>query len=233
MFKNITIIKNNDPAAKSYLEIILCYPGLHALWFHSLANLLYKFKFPILPRAINYISRLITGIDIHPGAKISSGVMIDHGMGVVIGETAVIEEGCLIYQGVTLGGTGKEKGKRHPTLGKNVVVGAGAAVLGNITIGENTRIGAGSVVMRNIPPNSTVVGIPGRVVKSTQIMDDEGKLDHNQLPDPVARVFSILLEKIETQQKMILDISKSKTIKEPNKSDNDDEINEFIYGDGI
>jgi serine O-acetyltransferase len=233
MFQNIKVIKNNDPAAKSYLEIILCYPGLHALWFHSLANILYTIKIPILPRMINYISRMITGIDIHPGAKISSGVMIDHGMGVVIGETAIIEEGCLIYQGVTLGGTGKEKGKRHPTLGKNVVVGAGAAVLGNIMIGANTRIGAGSVVMRNIPPNSTVVGIPGRVVKSPQKMDDEGKLDHNQLPDPVARVFSILLEKIETQQKMILDIPNSKSIKEPKKSANDDEINEFIYGDGI
>lgn len=204
MFKNIKAIKTFDPAAKSYLEIILCYPGLHALWFHKLAHALYCLRIPLIPRIINYLSRMFTGIDIHPGAQIDSGIMIDHGQGVVIGQTAIIREGCLIYQGVTLGGTGKESGKRHPTLEKNVVVGAGAKVLGNISIGENSRIGAGSVVMHNVPPGCTVVGIPGKIVK-TPAKDSQvpGMLDHGEMPDPIAKVISVLLEKIETQQKEI------------------------------
>ena len=134
MFENLIFIKQHDPAAKSYLEIILCYPGLHALWIHKLAHLLYLWQIPLFPRLLNYLSRFFTGIDIHPGAEIEDGILIDHGTGVVIGETAVIKKGCLIYQNVTLGGTGKEVGKRHPTLKENVVVGAGAKVLGNITI---------------------------------------------------------------------------------------------------
>ncbi len=204
MFKNIKAIKTFDPAAQSYLEIILCYPGLHALWLHKIAHALYCLKIPLIPRMINYISRMLTGIDIHPGAKIESGIMIDHGQGVVIGQTAVVREGCLIYQGVTLGGTGKESGKRHPTLEKNVVVGAGAKILGNITIGENSRIGAGSVVMQNVPPGCTVVGIPGRIVKNpSKDMKLADKLDHAELPDPIARVLSVMQEKIDTQQKEI------------------------------
>jgi len=163
---------------------------------------------PIIPRLINNFARFLTGVDIHPGAKIARGVMIDHGTGVVIGETAEINSGCLIYQGVTLGGTGKEHGKRHPTLMNNVVVGAGAKILGNITIGKNVRIGAGSVVMKNVPDNCTVVGIPGRIVGSNIRNDNSGKmLDHNELPDPVMRIVSILTEKIDTLQKQIIDIS--------------------------
>ena len=142
---------------------------------------------------VNYFSRMFTGIDIHPGAKIANGIMIDHGQGVVIGETAIIEEGCLIYQGVTLGGTGKESGKRHPTLRRNVVVGAGAKILGNITIEENSRVGAGSVVMRNVPKGCTVVGIPGKIVRTSSNDDDvtSHMLEHGEMPDPVAKVFSV------------------------------------------
>lgn len=202
MFKNIRAIRKFDPAARSYIEIVLCYPGLHALWLHKIAHILFRLHIPLLPRIINYLTRMFTGIDIHPEAKIANGIMIDHGQGVVIGQTAIIEEGCLIYQGVTLGGTGKESGKRHPTLKKNVVVGAGAKVLGNITIGENSRIGAGSVVMQNVPPGCTVVGIPGKIVRSAS-KDESDMLEHGEMPDPVAKVISVLLEKIETQQKEI------------------------------
>lgn len=234
MFENLKFIKQHDPAAKSYLEIVLCYPGLHALWIHKIAHFLYEFKIPIIPRFLNYLSRFFTGIDIHPGAKIENGILIDHGTGVVIGETAVIHKGCLIYQNVTLGGTGKELGKRHPTLMENVVVGAGAKVLGNIVIQKNVRIGANSVVMRDVPENCTVVGIPGRVVKNTisQSITEGNLLNHSELPDPVARVFSILAEKIETLQKEMVDISnRSETHKL--KKEQDEYIQNFIHGDGI
>ncbi|HMX31331.1 MAG TPA: serine O-acetyltransferase [Leptospiraceae bacterium] len=232
MFDNIRKIKDNDPAAKSYLEVILCYPGLHALWFHSIAHFLYKCKVPLLPRMLNYIARFLTGIDIHPGAKIASGIMIDHGMGVVIGETAEIGTGCLIYQGVTLGGTGKESGKRHPTLKENVVVGSGAKVLGNIILENNVRVGAGSVVMRDVPANCTVVGIPGGVVKSEE-KNSEHMLDHGQMPDPVARVFSILLERIDTLQQEIAEISHEKSNKKDQRIVEDKLLQNFIYGEGI
>jgi serine O-acetyltransferase len=234
MFENLRFIKQHDPAAKSYLEIILCYPGLHALWIHKLAHLLYLWQIPLFPRLLNYLSRFFTGIDIHPGAEIEDGILIDHGTGVVIGETAVIKKGCLIYQNVTLGGTGKEVGKRHPTLKENVVVGAGAKVLGNITIQKNVRIGANSVVMRDVPENCTVVGIPGRVVKNTvsQSITEETLLNHSELPDPVARVFSILAEKIETLQKEMVNIS-NKTETQKNIKEQDDFIQNFIHGDGI
>jgi serine O-acetyltransferase len=234
MFENLRFIKQHDPAAKSYLEIILCYPGLHALWIHKLAHLLYLWHIPLFPRLLNYLSRFFTGIDIHPGAEIEDGILIDHGTGVVIGETAVIKKGCLIYQNVTLGGTGKEVGKRHPTLKENVVVGAGAKVLGNITIQKNVRIGANSVVMRDVPENCTVVGIPGRVVKNTvsQSITEETLLNHSELPDPVARVFSILAEKIETLQKEMVNIS-NKTETQKNIKEQDDFIQNFIHGDGI
>jgi serine O-acetyltransferase len=234
MFENLRFIKQHDPAAKSYLEIILCYPGLHALWIHKVAHFLYLWQIPLFPRLLNYLSRFFTGIDIHPGAEIEDGILIDHGTGVVIGETAIIKKGCLIYQNVTLGGTGKEVGKRHPTLKENVVVGAGAKVLGNITIQKNVRIGANSVVMRDVPENCTVVGIPGRVVKNTvsQSITEETLLNHSELPDPVARVFSILAEKIETLQKEMVDIS-NKSENHKNKKEQDDFIQNFIHGDGI
>lgn len=233
MFDNIRKIRENDPAAKSYLEVILCYPGLHALWFHSLAHILYRLQIPILPRLVNYLTRMLTGIDIHPGAKISSGIMIDHGMGVVIGETAEIGKGCLIYQGVTLGGTGKESGKRHPTLKENVVIGSGAKILGNIVLGNNVRIGAGSVVMRDVPDNCTVVGIPGRVVK-TQTPGSEHMLDHGEMPDPIAKVFSILHEKIETLQIELANLTKNKIKADVFKKEEKEFLDGFFMdGDGI
>ncbi|MGE8720402.1 serine O-acetyltransferase [Leptospira terpstrae] len=238
MFENIKIIKKFDPAAKSYLEIVLCYPGLHALWLHKFAHLLYKLRLPIIPRLVNYISRFLTGIDIHPGAKIAPGVFIDHGSGVVIGETAIVGSGSLIFQGVTLGGTGKETGKRHPTIGKNVVIGAGAKVLGNITVEDHVRVGAGSVVMRNVPAGCTVVGIPGKVVKAGDIASDsvEQMLEHNQMPDPIAKVFSVLLEKVETQQQLINKLYEKQQLLEKSSIDapeDDRFIQEFIHGDGI
>lgn len=230
MLKTIKFIKQHDPAAKSYIEVLLCYPGLHAIMLHRVAHFLYKLKVPLIPRLINYFSRFLTGIDIHPGAKIASEVFIDHGTGVVIGETAEVGKGCLIFQGVTLGGTGKESGKRHPTLKEHVVVGAGAKVLGNITIHSNVRIGAGSVVMKDVPEGCTVVGIPGRVVKGkgAEVREDN-ILNHGELPDPVAKVISILVEKVETLQKELVDLSKGKI----QPVEQAKEIQEFIDGSGI
>ena len=182
--EEIKVIYENDPAAKNLLEVILCYPGLHALVSYRFAHRLYKWNIPLVPRVISYLTRIITGIEIHPGAEIGRRFFIDHGEGVVIGETTIIGDDVLIYQQVTLGGTGKESGKRHPTLGNNVIVGAGAKVLGNITIGDNVRIGAGSVVVEDVPEHSTVVGIPGRVVHRA-VIDKQGNLMHNRIPDPV------------------------------------------------
>ena len=182
--EDIKVIYENDPAAKNLLEVILCYPGLHALVAYRFAHRLYKWNIPLVPRVISYLTRIITGIEIHPGAEIGRRFFIDHGEGVVIGETTIIGDDVLIYQQVTLGGTGKESGKRHPTLGNNVIVGAGAKVLGNITIGDNVRIGAGSVVVEHVPEQSTVVGIPGRVVHRA-VIDKQGNLMHNRIPDPV------------------------------------------------
>lgn len=182
--EDIKVIYENDPAAKNLLEVILCYPGLHALVAYRFAHRLYKWSIPLVPRVISYLTRIITGIEIHPGAEIGRRFFIDHGEGVVIGETTIIGDDVLIYQQVTLGGTGKESGKRHPTLGNNVIVGAGAKVLGNITIGDNVRIGAGSVVVEDVPEHSTVVGIPGRVVHRA-VIDKQGNLMHNRIPDPV------------------------------------------------
>lgn len=181
--EDITTILEKDPAARSIAEVVLLYPGLHALIAHRIAHRLLLWKIPFIPRFLSMMSRILTGIEIHPGAQIGRRFFIDHGMGVVIGETTIIGDDVLIYQGVTLGGTGKEAGKRHPTIGNFVTIGAGAKVLGNITIGENSRIGAGSVVVDNVPENSTVVGIPGRIVKM-QIVK-EGQLMHNRIPDPV------------------------------------------------
>ena len=192
----LATIKERDPAARSSLEILLCYPGLHALALHRLSNRLWRLDLPLLPRLISQFGRWITGIEIHPGARIGKGVFIDHGMGVVIGETAVVGDNCLLYQGVTLGGTGKIHGKRHPTLENNVVVGAGAKVLGAITVGANTRIGAGSVLLRNVDADSTVVGIPGRVIHQSGVKIDP--LAHSALPDAEARVIRNLMERINT-----------------------------------
>jgi len=181
--EDIKTIYDKDPAAANLAEVLLCYPGLHALILHRIAHKLRYWGIPLLPRMISYVSRIITGIEIHPGARIGRRFFIDHGMGVVIGETTHIGDDVLIYQGVTLGGTGKEHGKRHPTIEDNVIIGAGAKILGNLIIAKNSRIGAGSVVVDNVPENSTVVGIPGRVVQ--QRVEVNGQLQHNRMPDPV------------------------------------------------
>lgn len=194
--EDINVIYENDPAAKNLLEVILCYPGLHALIAYRFAHRLYKWNIPLIPRMISYLTRIITGIEIHPAAKIGRRFCIDHGDGVVIGETTVIGNDVLIYQQVTLGGTGKESGKRHPTLGNKVIVGAGAKVLGNITIGDNVRIGAGSVVIEDVPPHSTVVGVPGRIVHRAMI-DEQGNLMHNRIPDPIKCEINQLKAEIE------------------------------------
>ncbi|GEL06038.1 serine O-acetyltransferase [Rummeliibacillus stabekisii] len=201
MFKNmkedIQTIFDNDPAARSTMEVVLTYAGLHAIWSHRIAHAFYKRKFYFLARAISQISRFFTGIEIHPGAKIGRRFFIDHGMGVVIGETCEIGNDVTIYQGVTLGGTGKEKGKRHPTLHDNVLVATGAKVLGSITIGENSKIGAGSVVLKEVPPNATVVGIPGKVVIQDGVrVNHKQKLDHQNIPDPVEERLMKIEEKI-------------------------------------
>lgn len=199
------IIFERDPAARNWLEVLLCYPGLQALFLHRFAHLLYRFRLPLLPRLLSHSSRFLTGIEIHPGAQIGKGVCIDHGMGIVIGETAIIGDYCLIYQGVTLGGTGKETGKRHPTLGQNVVVGAGAKVLGNLQIGNNVRIGAGSVVLRDVPSDCTVVGVPGRIVyRSGERVDP---LEHGRLPDSEAQVIRFLVDRIESLEREVQSLS--------------------------
>ena len=191
--EQIQTVFREDPAARSVLEILLCYPGFHAVMAHRLAHRLYCWKVPLAPRVVSQISRFLTGIEIHPGATIGRRFFIDHGMGVVIGETTVIGDDVLLYQGVTLGGTGNEKGKRHPTLGDGVVVGTGAKVLGNIRIGDHVKIGAGSVVVRPVPDNSTVVGIPGRVVRTR---GESGVLDHGMLPDPEGQALEELQQRV-------------------------------------
>lgn len=180
---DINNIKDKDPAAKSVLEIILLYPGFHALLSYRIANKLKKWKIPFIPRLISQLARFFTGIEIHPGATIGEKFFIDHGMGVVIGETTIIGDNVLVYQGVTLGGTGKDQGKRHPTIGDRVTIGAGAKVLGNITIGSDSNIGAGSVVIDDVPKHSTVVGIPGRITRQRFFV--QGQLLHNKIPDPI------------------------------------------------
>lgn len=201
MFKmlkeDVEVIFEQDPAARSYLEVILTYSGLHAVWAHRIAHALYKRKFFFLARMISQVSRFFTGVEIHPGAKIGRRFFIDHGMGVVIGETCEIGDNVTVYQGVTLGGTGKEKGKRHPTIKDNALIATGAKVLGSITIGENSKVGAGSVVLHDVPDNSTVVGIPGRVVirDGVKVKKD---LNHQDLPDPVADRFKELETELQS-----------------------------------
>jgi serine O-acetyltransferase len=189
--EDIKSVFTKDPAARSVAEVIFCYPGLHALWLHRIANFLWRYRLKFLARLFSHCNRFLTGIEIHPGAGIGRRFFIDHGAGVVIGETAEIGDDVLLYQGVVLGGTSLKKGKRHPTLGNNVVVGAGATVLGAITIGDGARIGSGSVVINSVPPGATVVGIPGRVIDEHRkpILD----LEHGRLPDPVAEAIRLVL----------------------------------------
>ncbi len=209
MFKklkeDISVIFEKDPAAKNIVEVLFCYPGLHAMWFYRLSNWFYKHKRFTVARLISELARFFTGIEIHPGSTIGKRFFIDHGMGVVIGETAEIGDDVLIYQGVVLGGTSLKKEKRHPTLGNNVVIGAGVTVLGPIKIGDNSRIGAGSVVVSDVPANSTAVGIPARVGVGFSAKDIE-MLEHGKLPDPVADAIRFMVkeqEKIEERLKKI------------------------------
>jgi serine O-acetyltransferase len=204
--EQIDTVFREDPAAKSTVEIILCYPGLHAILAHRLAHKLYRMGIPLLPRLISQVSRLFTGIEIHPGATIGRRFFIDHGMGVVIGETTEIGDDVLIYQGVTLGGTGKEKGKRHPTIGNHVVIGTGAKVLGNIVIGDDVKIGAGSVVVKPVPEHSTVVGIPGRVVRSRTLDRDEA-LEHGKLPDPEGQAIEELTRRVQELEQLVTSLA--------------------------
>ncbi|NET35580.1 MAG: serine O-acetyltransferase [Cyanothece sp. SIO1E1] len=206
LLEDLGIIFERDPAARNWLEVLCCYPGLHALVCHRLAHRLHQGNVPFFPRLISHITRFLTGIEIHPGAQLGKGVVIDHGMGVVIGETAIVGNYTLIYQGVTLGGTGKEMGKRHPTIGDHVVVGAGAKVLGNIQIGDYARIGAGSIVLRDVPTNCTAVGVPGRNIcrSNTQTCP----LEHSQIPDAEATVMRTLIKRIEQLEQALNHLKK-------------------------
>jgi serine O-acetyltransferase len=199
-YKDIKAIQERDPAATCVCEIVLLYSGLHAVVLHRMAHGLWKMKIPLLPRIISQFARFLTGIEIHPGARIGTGLFIDHGSGVVIGETSIIGDNVTLYQGVTLGGTGKETGKRHPTLEDNIVVGSGAKVLGNITIGKASYIGANAVVLKDVPPNSTVVGVPGHITKQ-----DGEKLDkrfaHAEILDPITEDIDELSRRIEQLEK--------------------------------
>ncbi|MCX8093261.1 MAG: serine O-acetyltransferase [Candidatus Goldbacteria bacterium] len=200
---DIKVIFKRDPAARNIIEVLFMYPGLHAIILHRIAHFLWKLKIPLIPRMISAFSRFLTGIEIHPGAKIGKRFFIDHGMGVVIGETTEIGDDVLLYQGVTLGGTGKEKGKRHPTLGNDIVVGAGAKILGPIKIGNNCKIGAGSVVIKDVPDNSTVVGVPGRIVRIKGEKNPEDLLLHGNLPDVEKSEIKKLQERINKLEKML------------------------------
>lgn len=208
MFKQLKddmkAIFDRDPAVKSYLEVILCYPGLHAIILHRVAHRLYKRKWFVLSRFISQISRFFTGIEIHPGAVIGKGFFIDHGSGIVIGETTEIGDDVTLYQGVTLGGTGKDKGKRHPTIGHNVTIGSGAKVLGPISIGHNAKIGAGAVVVRCIPPNSTAVGVPAHVVGRDKVEDTYVDLNHTDIPDPLEDEIRALEKRVSELEKILM-----------------------------
>ena len=197
--KDIKTVFDHDPAAVSTLEVLLAYPGFHARQLHRLAHTLFRWHIPILPRLVSHLSRFLTGIEIHPGAKIGEGFFIDHGMGVVIGETSEIGDNVTLYQGVTLGGTSHQRAKRHPTLGNNVVVGVGAQLIGDITIGDNSKVGAGSVVIISVPANATVVGIPGRVVAIRNPDADTVE----RLPDPVGEKLDSLEKKIAELEKRV------------------------------
>ncbi|MGB8687961.1 MAG: serine O-acetyltransferase [Microcoleus sp.] len=243
MVSDLQIIYERDPAARNLLEVLFCYPGLQALSLHRIAHWLYSAGLPLVPRLISQLSRFLTGIEIHPGAKIGSGVFIDHGMGVVIGETAIVGNYAVIYQGATIGGTGKETGKRHPTLGENVVVGAGAKVLGNIQIGNNVRIGAGSVVLRDAPSDCTVVGIPGRIISRKKQIGDS-RTSQN-IPDLEAQAIRALFDRIKYLEEQVNNLKSQSSLLKTTESErteaetnqlslsSDILIAEFLDGAGI
>lgn len=221
--EDINAAFQNDPAARSKLEVLLCYPGVHALCLHRLAYFLWKKDWMLLSRFISHLNRFLSGIEIHPAAEIGRGVFIDHGMGVVIGETAVIGEGCLIYKGVVLGGTTTEKIKRHPTLGKKVTVGSNACILGNIVIGDGARIGSGSVVVKDVPPHATVVGVPGKIIERQKKGGNDAMLDHGQLPDPITEVLRVVLRE---NQKLKQRINKLEEVSHLPHKEEDDYLSE-------
>ena len=204
----VASVFDRDPAAKSWIEVLLCYPGLHALWAHRVNHWLWTHHLQLLARFFSQVSRLLTGIEIHPGAQIGRRFFIDHGMGVVIGETTIIGDDVTLYQGVTLGGTGKEKGKRHPTLGNNVVVGGGAKILGNVTIGENCRVGAGSVVLSDVPDNSTIVGVPGHIIFR------DGKrvviTDPKEIRDPLSDALAALAAQVQKLEDTVEELTRER-----------------------
>ncbi len=204
--EDIDAVFERDPAARSTLEVVLAYPGVHAIWAHRMAHWMWSHRARLLARLVSEFARIISGIEIHPGAAIGRRLFIDHGSGVVIGETAEIGDDVLIYQGVTLGGTSLKKEKRHPTIEDHVVIGTGAAVLGPVTIGHGSRIGAGAVVVASAPPYSTIVGIPGKVVEGESVRNDNIQLDHAHLPDPVARAINNLVEKLNRMSVRVAEV---------------------------
>ena len=208
--EDIKVVFERDPAARNVFEVITSYPGLHAIWLHRISHFLWKKGAKTLARIISHINRCLTGIEIHPGAKIGRRFFIDHGMGVVIGETAEIGDDVLMYQGVVLGGTSLKKEKRHPTIGNNVVIGAGAILLGPIKVGDGAKIGAGSVVIRDVPEGTTVVGVPARIVEKREKKID---LDHDKLPDPILKVLHLIIEEIEEIKKKVEEIGKFEDFK--------------------
>lgn len=201
---DIKAVYENDPAARSTFEIIFTYSGIHAIWHHRTAHWFYKKKWYTIARIISQASRFITGIEIHPGARLGKRLFIDHGMGIVIGETCEIGDDVVLYQGVTLGGTGNEKGKRHPTIGNNVVISSGAKVLGSFRVGDNSRIGANAVVLKEVPPNSTVVGIPGKIVKRDGVRIQ--RLNHGDLPDPIIDICHGLTNEIDKLKEQVAEL---------------------------
>ncbi len=211
--EDVVTVLERDPAARSRLEVFLCYSGLHALWFHRINHWLWNHGFFLLARWLSQVARFLTGIEIHPGAKIGRRLFIDHGLGVVIGETSVVGDDVTLYQGVTLGGTGKEHGKRHPTIEENVVIGGGAKVLGNITVGRNCRIGAGSVVLRNVPENSTVVGVPGHII----FRDGERVVitDPKQINDPLSEALAAVATEVNKLRDRVQQLEGSHVASEP------------------
>ena len=237
--KDIRVIFERDPAARSVIEVVCCYSGLHAIWLHRISHKLYLKGWVLIPRMISNLGRFLTGIEIHPGATIGEGLFIDHGTGIVIGETAELGRNVTLYQGVTLGGTGKEKGKRHPTIGNNVVVASGAKVLGSFTVGDHAKIGAGSVVLKVVPAYATVVGIPGRVVvmhgkrvgepvytdemmklldtdidSAEMVEEQDVDLNHDELPDPVRDLMLEMSQRLETMEKRVKELEQELQKKE-------------------
>ena len=228
--EDLEMVRMRDPAARSTLEIFFCYPGLHAIWWHRLASWFWNHKLLFLGRFTSALSRLLTGIEIHPGATIGRRVFIDHGMGVVIGETAEVGDDVLIYQGVVLGGTSLEKKKRHPTIGSGVVIGSGAKILGNIKIGDASKIGAGSVVLKSVPPCSTCVGVPARVVQEQRKCAID--LDHGELPDPVAEVITLLLKRQDEMEAQIKELRITSQVMKANGILNRKTEMEEIFSEG-